>query len=181
MPPPNTRCWKLEPFVLQDTSVKNQRLRQNRQNDTTCLLHPGDFALIDSAVPSEFVFFGEYTCQLSLHLPRAEMNARFDYELIPGGIALPRQDATTMSISAAVAKVLSRDASGTVADGYLREALFGLFWAPCCMSGRHKTDTRAWTAILAALGTTPTNTCWKNAWSTRGAPWMTGTPGVGQT
>jgi AraC family transcriptional regulator, positive regulator of tynA and feaB len=27
-----------------------------RQNDTTCLLRPGDFVLIDSAVPSEFVF-----------------------------------------------------------------------------------------------------------------------------
>lgn len=58
------------------------------------------------------------------------MNARFGYELIRGGIALLRQDTTTMSISAVVAKVLSRDASGTVADGYLREALFGLLGAP---------------------------------------------------
>jgi AraC family transcriptional activator of tynA and feaB len=100
-----------------------------RQNDTTCLLRPGDFVLIDSAVPSEFIFFGDYTRQLSLHLPRAEMHARFGYDMIRGGIALPRQDAATMGISAVVAKVLSRDAGGTVADGYLREALFGLLGA----------------------------------------------------
>ena len=100
-----------------------------RQNDTTCLLRPGDFVLIDSAVPSEFVFFGDYMRQLSLHLPRAEMHARFGYDLIRGGIALPRQDAAKLGISAVVAKVLSRDAMGNVADGYLREALFGLLGA----------------------------------------------------
>jgi AraC family transcriptional activator of tynA and feaB len=100
-----------------------------RQNDTSCMLRPGDFVLIDSAVPSEFVFFGDYTRQLSLHLPRAEMHARFGYDLIQGGIALPRHDATTMGISAVVAKVLSRGSTGTIADGYLREALFGLLGA----------------------------------------------------
>lgn len=100
-----------------------------RQNDTTCLLQSGDFVLIDSAVPSEFVFFGDYNRQLSLHLPRAELHARFGYDLIRGGIALPRQDAATAGIAAVVAKVLSRDASGTVADSFLREALFGLLGA----------------------------------------------------
>lgn len=100
-----------------------------RQNDTSCLLHPGDFVLIDSSIPSEFVFFGNYTRQLSLHLPRAEMHARFGYDLIRGGIAVPRQDATSIGISAVVAKVLSRDTTGTVADTYLREALFGLLGA----------------------------------------------------
>lgn len=100
-----------------------------RQNDSSCLLRPGDFVLIDSAVPSEFVFFGDYTRQLSLHLPRAEMHARFGYDLIRGGIALPRQDAVTIGISAVVAKVLARETGSTVADGYLREALFGLLGA----------------------------------------------------
>lgn len=100
-----------------------------RQNDMTCHLRPGDFVLIDSAVPSEFVFFGDYNRQLSLHLPRAEMHARFGYELIRGGIALPRQDPATMGITAVITKVLTRDASGTVADGFLREALFGLLGA----------------------------------------------------
>lgn len=100
-----------------------------RQNDTTSLLRPGDFVLIDSAVPSEFVFFGDYTRQLSLHLPRAEMHARFGYDLIRGGITLPRHDPTTAGITAVVSKVLSRDSTTTVADGYLREALFGLLGA----------------------------------------------------
>lgn len=99
------------------------------QNETTCLMRPGDFVLIDSSIPSEFVFFGDYARQLSLHLPRAEMHARFGYDLIRGGITLPRKDAVEMGISAVVAKVLSRDAGGTVADGYLREALFGLLGA----------------------------------------------------
>ena len=100
-----------------------------RQNDTTCMLRPGDFVLIDSAVPSEFVFFGDYNRQLSMHLPRAEMHARFGYDLIRGGIALPRQDPATMGITAVISKVLSRDATSTVADGFLREALFGLLGA----------------------------------------------------
>jgi AraC family transcriptional regulator, positive regulator of tynA and feaB len=100
-----------------------------RQNDVSCLLHPGDFVLIDSAIPSDFVFFGNYTRQLSLHLPRAEMHARFGYDLIRGGISLPRQEAMAMGISAVVAKALSRDTAGTVADTYLREALFGLLGA----------------------------------------------------
>ena len=100
-----------------------------RQNETSCLLRPGDFVLIDSSIPSEFVFFGNYTRQLSLHLPRAEMHARFGYDLIRGGIALPRHDAMAIGISAVVAKVASRSTTGTIADTYLREALFGLLGA----------------------------------------------------
>jgi AraC family transcriptional regulator, positive regulator of tynA and feaB len=100
-----------------------------RQNDTTCLLRPGDFVLIDSAVPSEFVFFGDFNRQLSLHLPRAEMHARFGYDLIRGGIALPRQDPATMGIAAVISKVLTRDTSTSVTEGFLREALFGLLGA----------------------------------------------------
>ncbi len=99
------------------------------QNGTTCLLRPGDFVLIDSAVPSEFVFFGDYTRQLSLHLPRAEMHARFGYDLIRGGISLPRQEAEVVGISAVVAKVMSRGPEASVADGFLREAFFGLLGA----------------------------------------------------
>lgn len=100
-----------------------------RQNDMTCLLRPGDFVLIESAVPSEYVFFGDCNWQLSLHLPRAEMHARFGYDLIRGGVALPRQDPATMGIRAVISKVLARDASGRVADVFLREALFGLLGA----------------------------------------------------
>jgi AraC-like DNA-binding protein len=100
-----------------------------RQNETTCLLRPGDFVLIDSAVPSEFVFFGDYNRQLSLHLPRAEMHARFGYDLIRGGIALPRQDPATTGIAAVISKVLRQDASVSATESFLREALFGLLGA----------------------------------------------------
>ena len=96
------------------------------QNDTTCLLHPGDMLLVDSAAPSEFVFFGEYNRQLSLHLPRAEMHARFGYDLIRGGISLPRQDPATIALCAVLAKALSQESASAAVNSCLREAVFGL-------------------------------------------------------
>lgn len=99
------------------------------QNDTTCLLHPGDMLLIDSAAPSEFVFFGEYNRQLSLHLPRTEMHARFGYDLIRGGITLSRQDPATIALCAVLAKALAHKPASAAASSCLREAVFGLLGA----------------------------------------------------
>lgn len=98
------------------------------QNDVACLLHPGDMVLIDSACPSEFTFFGHYTRQLSLHLPRAEMHARFGYDLIRGGISLPRHDPTNTALCAVLGKVFSAP-DNAATQGYLREAMFGLIGA----------------------------------------------------
>lgn len=98
------------------------------QNDMACMLLPGDMVLIDSAAPSEFTFFGQFNRQLSLHLPRAEMHARFGYDLIRGGIGLSRHDPTTLALCAVLGKVLTCEA-GPSSQTHLREALFGLIGA----------------------------------------------------
>jgi AraC family transcriptional regulator, positive regulator of tynA and feaB len=99
------------------------------QNDGSTMLHPGDIVLIDSACPSDFTFFGSYSRQLSLHLPRAEMHARFGYDLIRGGINLPRTDPTTMALCAVLGKVIGPVAPNSASSLYLREAVFGLIGA----------------------------------------------------
>jgi AraC family transcriptional regulator, positive regulator of tynA and feaB len=97
------------------------------QNEQVRMMSPGDMILIDSARPSEFTFFGTFSRQLSLHLPRIEMRARFG-DRLPGGLFVPRSDQTAVAICAVLSKVFTRgvdDAQG----GYLREALFGLIGA----------------------------------------------------
>ncbi|MVO16637.1 helix-turn-helix domain-containing protein [Parasedimentitalea huanghaiensis] len=97
------------------------------QNDTTCMLQPGDMILIDSAKPSEFTFFGKFQRQLSLHLPRQEMSKRFG-ELIHGGKFLTQNDQTAQALSAVVSKAFAHNSNETQSN-YLREALFGLIGA----------------------------------------------------
>jgi len=69
------------------------------QNDRFSVLHPGDMVLIDSASPSEFTFFGNQTRQVSLHLPRVDLEDRFGPN-IPGGLGLSCTDPTAMAIHA---------------------------------------------------------------------------------
>jgi AraC-like DNA-binding protein len=102
------------------------------QSDTSCILMPGDMVLIDSSCPSEFTFFGEYSRQLSLHLPRAEMHARFGYNLIRGGIGVPRHDPSGKALTAVLGKILTAENLPVAAQSYLREALFGLLGAALC-------------------------------------------------
>ena len=99
------------------------------QNETSCLLSPGDMVLIDSACTSEFTFFGDYNRQLSLHLPRGEMHARFGYDLIRGGISVPRHDPTNLALCAVLGKVFGQPATNAASNSYLREAVFGLIGA----------------------------------------------------
>jgi AraC family transcriptional regulator, positive regulator of tynA and feaB len=99
------------------------------QNETSCLLSPGDMVLIDSACTSEFTFFGDYSRQLSLHLPRGEMHARFGYDLIRGGIAVPRHDPTNLALYAVLGKVFGQPSVNAASSTYLREAVFGLIGA----------------------------------------------------
>ena len=94
------------------------------QRETTRMLQPGDMILIDSAVPSEFHFFGSFGRQLSVHLPRAEMQARFG-EALCGGICLAATDPTAMAITAVLAKSFS--SPGNEQQQFcLREAVFCL-------------------------------------------------------
>ncbi|NGO55764.1 helix-turn-helix domain-containing protein, partial [Allomesorhizobium camelthorni] len=97
------------------------------QNDQVRMISPGDMILVDSAQPSEFTFFSTYSRQLSLHLPRIEMWARFG-DQIRGGLFLPRSDQTAVAICAVLSKAFTRPA-GDAQSGFLREALFGLIGA----------------------------------------------------
>ncbi len=94
------------------------------QNDTARMMHPGDIILIDSAKPSEFSFFGTFSRQLSIHLPRTEMRARFG-ENIRSGLFLPRNDYTALAITSVLAKAFMTD-DAPQQHSYLKEAMFGL-------------------------------------------------------
>lgn len=99
------------------------------QNDVSCLLRAGDMVLIDSTQSSEFTFFGEFNRQLSLHLPRGEMHARFGQGNVRGGTNLPRNDPTNIALCAVLHKVFSPTPLSSTANSFLREAMFGLIGA----------------------------------------------------
>lgn len=97
------------------------------QSETVRMLQPGDIILIDSAIPSEFTFFGEYGRQLSVHLPRREMHERFGQNL-SGGLFLPRTDFATVGLCAVLAKAFCPTGSSHQTL-YLREAMLSLLGA----------------------------------------------------
>ena len=104
------------------------------QRDTASLLRPGDFILIDSTEPSEFTFFGDYSRQLSVHLPRTELHQRFG-DVLRGGLFLPRTDHTAQAICAVLAKAFE-PSSNQSQSNYLGEAMYGLLGAMLYASGQ---------------------------------------------
>lgn len=97
------------------------------QHETAHMLQPGDMMLIDSTIPSEFSFFGNFGRQLSVHLPRSEMFERFGKNTV-GGVYLPRNDYITMALGATLAKAFEPTDNNN--QSYcLREAMFGLIGA----------------------------------------------------
>lgn len=83
----------------------------------------GDIVLIDSARPSEFVYDGASSQQVSVHLPRADMLARFGPTL-QGGVCVRRGDALGFAMRAILARMLD---SGQSDDDHLVEAFLGVF------------------------------------------------------
>ena len=98
-----------------------------QQNDVTFMMKPGDLILIDSARPSQFTFFGAYSRQLSLHLPRNDMCDRFGSAAI-GGRHAQRDDYHAIAMSAVLAKAFCGD-STEQQNFYIKEAMFGLLGA----------------------------------------------------
>lgn len=94
------------------------------QNGYVRMIGPGDMILIDSARPSEFTFFGTFNRQLSMHLPRREMQERFR-DRLQGGLFLRHDDQTAVAITAVLAKAFSVGTTDSQTS-YLREALLGL-------------------------------------------------------
>jgi len=99
------------------------------QGDMAACLTPGDMVLVDSASPSEFVFSGKYSQQLSVHLPRQEMHQRFG-DMIKGGFCVQRHEPMSIAIHAVLAKVLSDSPiQRPEAADYLSDAFFSLLGA----------------------------------------------------
>jgi len=86
-------------------------------------MQAGDIVLIDSARPSEFVYGGAFSQQVSVHLPRADMLARFGPAL-QGGVCVRRGDALGFAMRAILARML---ASAQSDDTHLVEAFLGVF------------------------------------------------------
>lgn len=97
------------------------------QNGEVRMISPGDMMLIDSGQPSDFTFFSTFSRQISLHLPRVEMWARFGNN-VRGGLFVPRSDHTAIAICAVISKAFS-PSSNEEQSGFLNEALFGLIGA----------------------------------------------------
>ncbi|WP_051332308.1 helix-turn-helix domain-containing protein [Cucumibacter marinus] len=87
-------------------------------------LSPGDMIIIDSTRTSDFVFSGDFSHQISLHLPRTEMVSRFGHQLT-GGTMLYRADPLSIAMHAVMAKLFAGDPDSPV-NHHLGEALFGL-------------------------------------------------------
>lgn len=94
------------------------------QNDEARLMQPGDMMLIDSARPSEFNFFGKFGRQMSIHLPRSEMRARFGSN-IRNGVFVPREDNTALALAAVLGKSFSPDCS-IEQTSYLKDTVYSL-------------------------------------------------------
>lgn len=98
-----------------------------KQHGTTRMMKPGDLILIDSAYASEFTFFGNFSRQLSLHLPRTEMVERFG-KAARGGHYAKRTDYHALAMSAILAKAFDKDTNETQ-TGFLKEAIYGMIGA----------------------------------------------------
>lgn len=94
------------------------------QGGRTAELAPGDMYLVDSVLPSEFVYPGCST-QVSLHLPRQEMLGRFG-SVCTGGAVIGRDDPLLFAMRAVVVKMATEQAATNLRLG---EAFLGLLGA----------------------------------------------------
>lgn len=94
------------------------------QGDRVAELSPGDMFLVDSVKPSSFLYRGERSNQVSLHIPRAEVVHRFG-NACAGGLAISRDDPLWVAMRAVIAKMLLEEG----AQAQLGEAFLCLMGA----------------------------------------------------
>ncbi len=128
------------------------------QDGKAAVLNPGDMVLIDSAKPSEFIFSGSYSQQLSLHLPRVEMNRRFD-KMTMAGVSISARDPIARALHAVLAKMFMKSGLDD-AFNYLGEAFLSLLGAALAertaardgtATGRNQTQEQLLTAALERI------------------------------
>lgn len=107
--------------------VQEEGQAMMQQAGTTRVMKAGDMILVDSALPSEFVFFGKFSRQLSVHLPRDSMIERFG-AAATGGHYVQKADFHTVAMTAILAKVFSQQTNDTQ-KAYLKDAVYGLLGA----------------------------------------------------
>jgi AraC-like DNA-binding protein len=106
-------------LILQQSGTSRMR-----QNGRDLRLTTGDLVMIDSALPSEFIFSGERSMQISLHLPRKDMVERFGSK-IEGGCALHSTSLTSRAIHSILCQVCNETADDSK-TALQREVLYGL-------------------------------------------------------
>ncbi|MGZ9722121.1 helix-turn-helix domain-containing protein [Rhizobium miluonense] len=94
------------------------------QGEKMAALAAGDMFLVDSTLPSAFVYDGVRSSQVSLHMPREEMLHRFGAECT-GGVAISRDDPLWIAMRAVLTKMLAEPGATT----QLGEAFFCLMGA----------------------------------------------------
>ena len=128
------------------------------QDGRAAVLNPGDMVLIDSAKPSEFIFSGSYSQQLSLHLPRVEMNRRFA-SMTTAGVSISARDPIARAMHAVLAKMFMKGDHDD-AFNYLGEAFLSLLGAALAersaaampvASGRNQSQEQLLTAALERI------------------------------
>ena len=120
------------------------------QKDSQTLIQAGDVILIDSALPSDFVFDGTGSQQISLHLARDEMHKRFG-KSIQGGLSILKNDVLGIAMRAVLAKLLGQPSQDNL---HLGEAFLGIFGAILTERFRNSAPTRMGTnevLLTAAL------------------------------
>ncbi|SFP23361.1 helix-turn-helix domain-containing protein [Tranquillimonas alkanivorans] len=105
--------------------VQDKGMCRIHQAGKAHVLSPGDMYLVDSARPSEFVYDGANSRQVSIHLPRDELMHRFG-PVCTGGLEIDRDDPLFLAMRAVLAKLFVED--GAVAP-HLGEALLSLLGA----------------------------------------------------
>lgn len=108
------------------------------QGDQVAELSPGDMFLVDSVKPSTFLYRGERSNQVSLHIPREEMMHRFG-TVCTGGLAISREDPLWLAMRAVIAKMLLEEG----AQAQLGEAFL-------CLMGAYLHSTRVTGATAPA-------------------------------
>ncbi|WP_431324172.1 helix-turn-helix domain-containing protein [Rhizobium sp. YTU87027] len=94
------------------------------QAEHSARLAPGDMFLVDSVRPSSFVYDGERSTQLSVHMPRGEMLHRFG-KTCTNGVAINRDDPLWLAMRAVITKMLTEPH----ASAQLGEAMLSLLGA----------------------------------------------------
>ncbi|MBD9527312.1 helix-turn-helix domain-containing protein [Paracoccus sp. PAR01] len=108
------------------------------QRDCQTVLRAGDVYIADSGLPSEFIYEGTQSRQISLHLPRDEAVRRLG-SLCTGGMAVDRTDPLVPAMQGIVTRLMLDDAGGAA----LSEALLNILSAYCHSRATGETDRAA--------------------------------------